>query len=92
MYPDEVENVICQMPEVAEVVVIGIPDEHWGEVGKAVLVVKPGPTLTPDAVLEHCSGRVARYKQPTQVSFIDTLPRNATGKVFKRELTAENDS
>jgi fatty-acyl-CoA synthase len=91
VYPAEVENVIYQMPEVAEVAVIGIPDERWGEVGEAIIAVKPGATMAADAVLEHCSGRLARYKQPKQVRFVEALPRNATGKVLKRELTPKSE-
>ncbi len=91
VYPAEVENVIYQMPEVAEVAVIGIPDERWGEVGEAIIAVKPEATIAADAVLEHCSGRLARYKQPKQVRFVEALPRNATGKVLKRELTPKSE-
>ena len=86
VYPAEIENVIYQLPEVAEVAVIGVADERWGEVGQAVIVVKPDATLDENAVLRHCSERLARFKQPRSVLFMDELPHNATGKVLKREL------
>ena len=86
VYPAEVENVLYQLPQVAEAAVIGVPSDKWGEVGLAVLVLKPGQVLDKDQVLGHCSGRLARFKQPHDIAFIAALPRNATGKVLKREL------
>jgi fatty-acyl-CoA synthase len=88
VYPAEVENVIYQLPAVAEVAVIGVPDPRWGEVGEAVIAVKPGHTLAEADVLRHCRDRLARFKQPKSVRFVAALPRNATGKVLKRELRA----
>jgi len=81
-----VENVLYQLPQLAEAAVIGVPHEKWGEVGLAVLVLKPGQQLDRDTVLGHCSQQLARFKCPTDVVLIDALPRNATGKVLKREL------
>jgi fatty-acyl-CoA synthase len=86
VYPAEVENVLYQLDAVTEAAVIGIPDERWGEVGKAVLVLKPGAMLTHDDVIAHCTTHLAKYKVPTTVEFIDALPRTASGKVLKREL------
>jgi fatty-acyl-CoA synthase len=86
VYPAEVENVLYQLPEVAEAAVIGVPNEKWGEVGMAVLVCKPNVTLDPSAVIAHCASKLAKFKVPSSVAFIDVLPRNATGKVLKREL------
>ncbi|MBL8352113.1 MAG: long-chain fatty acid--CoA ligase [Burkholderiaceae bacterium] len=86
VYPAEVENVLYQLPQVAEAAVIGVPSDKWGEVGLAVLALKPGQPLDRDAVIGHCSGRLARFKWPHDVAFVDALPRNATGKVLKREL------
>ena len=86
VYPAEVENVLYQLDEVAEAAIIGVPDERWGETGKAVLVLKPGQTLTEDAVVAHCLQNLAKFKVPSSVSFIEALPRNATGKVLKRTL------
>ena len=86
VYPAEVENVLYQLPQVAEAAVIGVPSDQWGEVGLAVLVLKPGQALDRDTVIGHCSGRLARFKLPQDIAIIDALPRNATGKVLKREL------
>jgi fatty-acyl-CoA synthase len=86
VYPAEVENVIFQMPQVADVAVIGVPDPRWQEVGKAVVVVKPGAVLTEAEVIAFCQARLARYKVPKSVAFTDGLPRNPAGKVLKPEL------
>jgi fatty-acyl-CoA synthase len=88
VYPAEVENVIYGLDAVAEAAVIGVPDERWGEVGRAILVLKPGRSLTEAEVIEHCRSHLARFKVPRAVAFIDALPRNAAGKVLKRELAA----
>ncbi len=89
VYPAEVEQVIYQLDAVAEAAVIGVPDPKWGESGLAVIVVKPGQTLAPEAVIEHCQRSLAKFKVPKGVVFIDMLPRNAAGKVLKRELRAQ---
>ena len=88
VYPAEVEDVIYQLPGVGEAAVIGVPDERWGEVGRAVVVRRPGHELTEEEIVRHCSERLARFKVPRSVVFVDALPRNATGKVLKRELRA----
>lgn len=88
VYPAEVEDVLYQIPGIAEVAVIGIPDPQWGEVGCAVVVAKPDVGLTESDILRHCDGRLARYKQPRAIRFVDALPRNATGKVHKPTLRA----
>ncbi len=86
VYPAEVEQVLFQMEQIAEVAVIGVPDPKWGEVGKAIVVVKPGYTLTEEEVIRFCEGKIARYKIPKSVVFADRLPRNPAGKVLKTEL------
>jgi fatty-acyl-CoA synthase len=86
VYPAEVENVIFQMPQVADVTVIGVPDPRWQEVGKAVIVVKPGMVLTEDEVLAFCRGKLANYKIPKSVAFVEQLPRNPAGKVLKQQV------
>ncbi len=86
VYPAEVENVLHQMAEIAEAAVIGVPSDRWGETGRAIIVLKPGQSLTADAVIAHCLSRLARYKLPADVVFTDVLPRNATGKVHKPSL------
>jgi fatty-acyl-CoA synthase len=86
VYPAEVENAIYELPSVAEAAVIGIPNEGLGEVGKAFIVPRDGAQLTAEAVTGHCRMRLAKYKVPAEIVFIDELPRTATGKVLKREL------
>jgi fatty-acyl-CoA synthase len=86
VYPAEVEQVIYQLEAVAEAAVIGVPDEKWGETGMAIVVVKPGYSLTANEVIAHCARNLAKFKTPRHVAFTDALPRNAAGKVLKREL------
>ncbi len=86
VYPAEVENVLYQLPAIAEAAVIGIPDERWGEVGRAIIVVKQGHALTESEIIRHCEANLARYKLPRSIVFTDVLPRNATGKVHKPSL------
>lgn len=86
VYPAEVEQVIFQLPQVADVGVIGLPDERWGESGLAVVVVKPGTTLEEATIIAHCQQKLARFKVPKAVTFIEQLPRNAAGKILKRVL------
>jgi fatty-acyl-CoA synthase len=86
VYPAEVENAIYELPQVAENAVVGIKDERWGEVGKAFVVLKQGQTLEPSEITAHLKKRLAKYKIPKQVAFLDQLPRNAAGKVLKIEL------
>jgi acyl-CoA synthetase (AMP-forming)/AMP-acid ligase II len=88
VYPAEVENAVYSHPKVADVAVIGVPDPKWGEAVKACVVVKPGETLTEAEVIAHARERVAGYKCPKSVDFIPALPRNASGKVLRRELRA----
>jgi len=86
IYPAEVEAVLQQHPLILEAAVIGVPDEYWGESVKAVVVPKPGETLTEQEVIEYCKSQLAHYKKPKSVEFIDALPRNAAHKVVKKEL------
>ena len=86
IYPAEVERVVLEHPAVAEVAVIGIPHEKWGETPRAFVVAKPGEQLDPDALIAFTRDRLAHYKCPTSVILVDALPRNATGKILKREL------
>jgi fatty-acyl-CoA synthase len=88
VYPAEVENVIYQHPAVSEVAVIGVPHPRWQEVGRALVVVKAGSILAEEEVIEFCKGKLAKYKIPKSVVFLDALPRTAAGKVLKRELRA----
>ena len=82
----EVERALYEHPAVVEAAVIGIPDPRWGEVPKAFVVLRSGAEVTAQDLIEHCRQRLARFKVPKQVEFIDALPRNPSGKVLKREL------
>ena len=86
VYPAEVENIIYQIPEIAEAAVIGIPNEQWGEVGIAAVVLKKGLEITGNEIIDHCKNHLAKFKVPNNVEFLEKLPRNATGKVLKREI------
>ena len=84
VYPREVEEVILTHPAVMECAVVGLPHARWGESGVAVVVSRPGQTVTEAEVLEHLSGRLARYKQPLRVVVWDALPKSGYGKIPKR--------
>ena len=86
VYPAEVESVIFQLPEIGEVSVIGVPDDKWVEVGRAIVVLKTDAELSDTEILNHCRQNLARYKVPQSVVFVEEIPHNATGKVLKREL------
>jgi fatty-acyl-CoA synthase len=89
VYPAEVENVIYQLPQIAEAAVIGVPDERWGETGKVFISLKEGQKIDEKDIIEHCLKNLAKFKVPQSIVFVDLLPRNATGKVLKRELREE---
>jgi acyl-CoA synthetase (AMP-forming)/AMP-acid ligase II len=82
----EVERVLYEHDAVLEAAVVGRPDEKWGEVPVAYVVVREGATVTKDELVEHCRGQLAKFKVPKDVTFLDALPRNPSGKVLKREL------
>ena len=86
VYPAEVEDVLYQLPQIVEAAVIGAPDDTWGETGMAIVAVKPGETLTEAQIIAHCRERLARFKCPSRIAFVEALPRNATGKVHKPTL------
>jgi acyl-CoA synthetase (AMP-forming)/AMP-acid ligase II len=86
IYPAEVESALFGHPAVADVAVIGVPDERWGETVKAIVVRKPDAEVTPGELIDWARTRIAGYKLPRSVDFIDALPRNPTGKILKREL------
>ena len=88
VYPREVEEVLYQHPAVAEAAVIGVPDERLGEEIAAVVALKPGASATEEEVIAFTKERVAAYKYPRTVRFMDTLPKGPTGKVLKKELKA----
>ncbi len=86
VYPAEVENALASHPAIAEVAVIGVPHERWGESVKAIVVKRPGVEVTPPEIMSFAKERLAGYKCPTAVDFIDVLPRNPSGKVLKKDL------
>jgi fatty-acyl-CoA synthase len=86
VYPAEVEAVLYAHPAIAEVAVLGQPDPKWGEAVVAVAVLKPGQKLTLEELRAWGTERLARYKLPSRLEIIDTMPRNPAGKVLKFEL------
>jgi fatty-acyl-CoA synthase len=82
----EVEEMIYRLPEVSEVAVVGLPDPRWIEAVTAIIVVKTGHSLTEQAVIDHCAKAMAHFKTPKRVIFVDSLPKNPSGKLLKREL------
>jgi acyl-CoA synthetase (AMP-forming)/AMP-acid ligase II len=86
IYPAEVESAIFGHPAIAEVAVIGVPDDKWGEAVKAVVVLKDGADVSPDEIIAFARTRIAGFKAPRTIDFIDALPRNPSGKILKREL------
>jgi len=87
VYPAEVEEVLADHPDVAEVGVVGVPHPHHGEAVKAFVVLKPGASAHEDTLIAWCGEHLARYKCPSKVIFVDELPRNVSGKLLRRELT-----
>jgi len=86
IYPKEIEQVLYELPEVAECAVFGIPDPKWGEVPAAYLLLKPGCALSEERVLAQCEAKLARLKRPRLVRFVDTFPKTAIGKIQKNLL------
>jgi acyl-CoA synthetase (AMP-forming)/AMP-acid ligase II len=86
VYPAEIESVIAEHPAVREVAVVGVPDERWGEAVKAFVVRRADDPLDADALIDLCRDKLAGYKKPKHVEFVDRLPRGSTGKILKREL------
>jgi acyl-CoA synthetase (AMP-forming)/AMP-acid ligase II len=88
VYPREVEEVLVQHPAVSEACVVGVPHEIWGEAVKALVVLRPGETVTGEELTRFVGERLADYKKPKSVEFVSDLPKNAYGKVLRRELKA----
>jgi fatty-acyl-CoA synthase len=84
----EIERVLYEHDAVLEAAVVGRPDERWGEVPVAFVARRPGADVTPDALIGHCLAQLARFKVPKEITFVEALPRNPSGKVLKRELRA----
>ena len=86
VYPAEVESALFAHPDVADVAVIGVPDERWGEAVKAVVVLKDGARVSDRELIDGCRRHIAGFKIPRSIDFVEDLPRNPTGKILKREL------
>jgi acyl-CoA synthetase (AMP-forming)/AMP-acid ligase II len=84
VYPTEVEQVLYSLPQIFEAAVVGVPDEQWGEAIRAVVVLKPGESLTAEQIIEHCGRSLAGFKKPRGVDFVKELPKNPNGKVVRR--------
>ncbi|MFH1651731.1 MAG: long-chain-fatty-acid--CoA ligase [Chloroflexota bacterium] len=84
--PEEVEQALQELPQIEEVAVIGVPDDTWGEEPRAIVVLKKGMRATPEEIMECCREKLASFKRPRSVVFVDSLPRNPMGKIIKREL------
>ena len=88
IYPREVEEILYKHPAVSEASVVGIPDEHWGEVVKAVVVLRQGATATDEELIKFCGEHLAGYKKPKSVDFWKELPKSPQGKILKKEIRA----
>jgi len=88
IYPNEVEQIVYAHPAVLEASVFGVPDETWQEAVKVAVVLKPGMAATENEIIEFCKQRLATYKKPQSVDFMDSLPKNPQGKILRRELRA----
>jgi acyl-CoA synthetase (AMP-forming)/AMP-acid ligase II len=86
VYPAEVEREIAAHPAIAEVVVIGVPDAQWGEAIKAVCMLKPGQAATAQQIIDFVAARIARYKRPKHVAFVDAMPKTTAGTVDRAKV------
>ncbi|MFN3961242.1 MAG: AMP-binding enzyme, partial [Parvularculaceae bacterium] len=86
IYPAELENVLAAHPAILEAAIVGATDEKWGEVTRAFIVRRPGKDLTAQEVIDYLRPKIASFKLPRQVDFIDALPRNPSGKILKTTL------
>jgi acyl-CoA synthetase (AMP-forming)/AMP-acid ligase II len=86
VYPKEIENVIYELPAVAECAVFGIPDDKWGEVPAAYVLLKSGAALSEEVLVEHCARHLARFKRPRLVKFVTEFPKTPIGKIQKNVL------
>ena len=86
VYPAEVENALFGHPSIADAAVIGVPDDTWGEAVKAIVVLKPGAPPDVADIIAWARARIANFKAPKSVDFVDAIPRNLSGKILRREL------
>jgi acyl-CoA synthetase (AMP-forming)/AMP-acid ligase II len=86
VYPSEIEAVLSQHPAIYEVCVIGVPDDRWGEVVKAVVVLRQGAQVQAQDIIDFCKERLADFKKPRSVDFVNELPKNSNGKLSRKEV------
>jgi long-chain acyl-CoA synthetase len=86
IYPREIDEVLYQHPDIAAAAVIGVPDDVYGEEVAAVVVLKPGVNASEQEVIDYCKARLADFKCPKTVRFVEDIPKGPTGKLLKREL------
>ncbi len=91
IYPREIEELLYRHPKIQEAAVVGVPHPLWGETVKAFVVLKTGEGMTEEEVIEYCKSHLASYKKPRSVKFVDSLPRNPSGKVLKTKLREESN-
>ena len=91
VWPNEVEEVLFEHPKIHEAAVIGIPDETRGETVKAFVVMEPGQTATVDEIRAFCKEKMAVYKVPTHIDFVEDLPKTQVGKILRRELREDTE-
>jgi acyl-CoA synthetase (AMP-forming)/AMP-acid ligase II len=89
VYSTEVEHELYEHPSILEAAVIGVPDDTWGEVVKAIVVLKKDITADEDEVIDFCKSRLAKYKAPKSVEFVSELPKTGAGKIYKKALKDE---
>jgi fatty-acyl-CoA synthase len=90
VYPAEIEKILYNHPDIENVAIIGVPDEKWGETGRAFVIPAKGKTVSLDDIHGFLDGKAARYKWPRQMDIIDALPLTATGKIRKAELKKQH--
>jgi acyl-CoA synthetase (AMP-forming)/AMP-acid ligase II len=86
VYPAEIENVLRSHPKILDAAVVGVPDDKWGEVGSAAVVIRTGENIDSSELTKWCQQRMGKYKIPKAITFVAFLPRTETGKVSKQEI------